>query len=74
MHTIFFVQVLVCVNWALCLALLLALTYGLYPYHSDARLVSPPEIAALYAAAARLAWGAGVAWVAFACLTGWGGE
>ncbi|GFN98498.1 nose resistant to fluoxetine protein 6-like [Plakobranchus ocellatus] len=61
-----------CVGWAIAWAVGLATVYGLYE-NTDGHPVSS-EVAALYNAMARIAWGAAVSWVIFACATGYGGK
>nr|KAG5692737.1 hypothetical protein BaRGS_033848 [Batillaria attramentaria] len=57
--------------WAVAAACALAVLYGLYET-SHGHLVSLP-VSALYNAVNRTVWGACVAWVIFACVTGNGG-
>ena len=65
-------QLAVCVGWAVALAVGLAVVYGLYE-NNNGHPVST-DVAALYNALNRIAWGAAVCWVIFACATGYGGE
>ncbi|XP_045202055.2 nose resistant to fluoxetine protein 6-like [Mercenaria mercenaria] len=60
------------VGWSVATAIAVSVLYGLYT--SDG---SPPDfsngVSALYNATSRTAWGLSVAWVIFACATGYGG-
>ncbi|XP_053380233.1 nose resistant to fluoxetine protein 6-like [Mercenaria mercenaria] len=60
------------VGWSVATAMAVSVLYGLYT--SDG---SPPDfsnsVSALYNATSRTAWGLSVAWVIFACATGYGG-
>lgn len=60
------------IGWTVATAVALAALYGL---HGDigGKHPSTVEVAALYNALARSAWGACVCWVIVACVTGWGG-
>ncbi|XP_076436701.1 nose resistant to fluoxetine protein 6-like [Babylonia areolata] len=57
--------------WAAATATALAVLYGLYEQNQGHPLTRPLQ--AFYNAMARPAWGASVAWVIFACVTGNGG-
>ncbi|KAL8596761.1 hypothetical protein ACOMHN_053857 [Nucella lapillus] len=57
--------------WAAAAAIALAVLYGLYEVNQGHPLALPVQ--ALYNSVARTAWGAAVAWVIFACVTGNGG-
>lgn len=62
--------------WACCLATTTAVTFGLYSARSHTTFVSPAYSvfeAACYNGLAKLAWGAALGWVAFACARGHGG-
>ncbi len=61
------------VMWILSFGMLVTLTYGLYPYNKDMSVMSPPWLFDLHAASCRFLWGLACAWIAYACLTGWGG-
>ena len=61
--------------WAVAIALNLALVYGMYPHHQDnGGLIDPPQINSLYGATLKTVWGLILAWISYACLTGWGGK
>ena len=51
----------------------MAVLYGMYgPNHYGA--VWGYDLTAFYTAVSRFAWSLGVAWVVFACVTGYGGK
>jgi hypothetical protein len=58
-------------GWALATAAALLVLYGLYDSDGNDNLSG--DVAALYNATSRTAWGMAVAWVIFACATGYGG-
>ncbi|KAK3766956.1 hypothetical protein RRG08_059825 [Elysia crispata] len=60
-----------CLGWAVAAAVALAVVYGLFE-STDGHPISK-EVAALYNALARIAWGTSICWVIFACATGYGG-
>ncbi|GFR89284.1 nose resistant to fluoxetine protein 6 [Elysia marginata] len=64
-------QVMNCLGWAVACSVALAVVYGLFE-DTNGHPIST-EVAALYNALARIAWGAAVCWVIFACATGYGG-
>ncbi|KAK3766954.1 hypothetical protein RRG08_059823 [Elysia crispata] len=64
-------KVVVCLGWAVAWAVGLAVVYGLFE-NTNGHPVST-EVAALYNSLDRIAWGAAVCWVIFACATGYGG-
>ena len=59
-------------GWALAWAVGLSVVYGLFE-NTNGHPIST-EVAALYNSMDRIAWGAAVCWVIFACATGYGGE
>ncbi|RUS88830.1 hypothetical protein EGW08_003375 [Elysia chlorotica] len=61
----------VLVGWAFAWAVGLAVVYGLFENTNGHPLST--DVAALYNAMNRIAWGAAVCWVIFACATGYGG-
>ncbi len=64
-------QSLAVVGWIVATASSLAVIYGLIDY---ARGATPSKgLSAFYNAVSRSVWGAGVAWVIFACARGCGG-
>ncbi|XP_053381296.1 nose resistant to fluoxetine protein 6-like [Mercenaria mercenaria] len=58
-------------GWAIATAFALLVLYGLYDSEGTEKL--GVDAAALYNATGRTAWGMAVAWVIFACATGYGG-
>ena len=58
--------------WIFAVGLNWTLLYGFYP-HQDDGILSPPWLNDLYITTFRTAWSLTCAWVAYACLTGWGG-
>ncbi|EDX02122.2 nose resistant to fluoxetine protein 6 [Drosophila yakuba] len=60
-------------GWLLCLALLFASIFALYPYSK--LLGKSPSVldGALYYTLARIAWPLALCWVVFACMQGYGG-
>ena len=65
-------QALVMVFWCLAAACNLSVLYGLYGAVNGYVELSN-AVSSIYAAVHRTAWGIGVAWVIFACVTGNGG-
>lgn len=59
------------IGWALATGTALLVLYGLYDDINGERLST--DVAALYNTVHRTVWGACVAWVIFACATGYGG-
>jgi hypothetical protein len=61
------------VGWLIATAMAVSVLYGLYTPDG-----TPPDlsnsVSALYNATSRTAWGISVAWVIFACATGYGGQ
>ena len=57
--------------WLLATVLALLVLYG--TYSEDGSPTMSHEVAALYNATGRTVWGVCVAWVIFACATGYGG-
>ncbi|GFN98494.1 nose resistant to fluoxetine protein 6-like [Plakobranchus ocellatus] len=64
-------RIAACVGWAFAWAVGLAVVYGLFE-NTNGHPVST-DVAALYNALDRIAWGVAVSWVIFACATGYGG-
>lgn len=60
--------------WIVAVGLNWTLLYGMYPYNRDGTTISPVWLNQLYASTLRLVWSLTCAWVAYACMTGWGGE
>lgn len=58
-------------GWAISTAVALLVLYGLYDADGKDKLGA--DAAALYNATSRTAWGMAIAWVIFACATGYGG-
>ena len=59
-------------GWAVAIASSLAVLYGLCDLPSGKVLT--PEVTAFYNTVHRTVWAAGVGWVIFACVTGYGGQ
>ena len=66
-------QMFVVVMWAVAIAVNLALLYGLYPYNKETTFIEPVWLNDLHAVTHRTVWALIVAWITYACLTGWGG-
>lgn len=66
-------QGLVLLGWSIAIATGLSVVYGLYSYNHNGTIMNP-EAAAIYISTARFFWGVALAWVVFACATGYGGE
>ncbi|KAL5012556.1 hypothetical protein ScPMuIL_011107 [Solemya velum] len=64
-------RVYVVLGWILATVCCLSVLYGLYPEMNGHPLT--PEVAAVYNALARTAWGVGISWLIFACASGYGG-
>jgi hypothetical protein len=60
------------IGWAIATGTALLVLYGLYDDMNGERLST--DVAALYNTVHRTIWGACVAWVIFACATGYGGK
>ena len=58
-------------GWTLATAMALLVLYGLY--NPEGQPTFGLDVSALYNATSRTAWGMAVAWVIFACATGYGG-
>lgn len=59
-------------GWGVATGVSMAVLYGLYDDMNGERLST--EMSALYNTVHRTVWGACVAWVIFACATGYGGN
>ena len=51
----------------------MAVLYGLYGYYKPPYETMPPDLGAFHTATHRFAWAVGLAWLVFACATGYGG-
>ena len=69
----YYLQIFVLVMWAVAIAMNLALLYGIYPYNKETTFIEPVWLNDLHAATHRTVWALIVAWITYACLTGWGG-
>lgn len=58
-------------GWAIATILAMLILYGLYT--EDGKPFLSVEVSALYNATSRTVWGVCIAWVVFACATGYGG-
>ena len=66
-------QVFVWLGWALAATINMLVVYGLYWYtRGDVTLSNATQ--SFYNAAHRTAWGIGLSWLIFACITGHGGN
>ena len=64
-------------GWVLAIVVGMSIVYGLYPYYNPSEgffKEMNPDVAALYESTHRFAWSLAVAWVVFACVTGYGGR
>ena len=61
------------VGWSLATAAAISVLYGLWTDDFTTQKLGP-DMSALYNATGRTAWGASLAWVVFACVTGYGGR
>ncbi len=68
---LFCLQVFALLGWVISAICCLSVVYGLYGV-SNGKSVSA-EVSALYSAVNRDVWALGLAWVIFACITGYGG-
>ena len=68
------IQVFTVVMWIVAIAMNLTLTYGLYPHDGDFAAIIPGWLNDLYQSTHRFVWSLTLAWIAFACLSGWGGK
>lgn len=59
-------------GWAIATTCALLVLYGLYDSEGKEKL--GVDASALYNATSRTAWGIAIAWVIFACSTGYGGR
>ena len=64
----------VILGWVVSIAVNWALLMALVSYYEDEVLMTPQWLAELYFTAGRTAWALTCAWIAYACLTGWGGK
>ena len=62
------------IGWIVAAAIALAVLYGLIPYMQITNKDElPSAISITYGSLHRFAWGISIAWVIFACVTGYGG-
>ena len=59
--------------WVAAIGMNLILLYGSYPYNKDTTFIEPAWLNDLHAATHRTVWALILAWITYACLTGWGG-
>ena len=69
----FHCQVFVVTMWIVTIGMNWTLLYGYYPYNKDGTIMTPVWLAELYYSTHQFVWSLTCAWVAYACLTGWGG-
>ena len=60
--------------WKFAVGMSLSIVYGLYPYNGDFAAITPGWLNDLYQSTHRFVWSLTLAWISYACLTGWGGE
>ena len=60
--------------WKFAVGMSLSIVYGLYPYNGDFAAITPGWLNDLYQSTLRFVWSLTLAWISYACLTGWGGE
>ena len=65
-------QLWVIVGWLLAACCCLSVVYGLYGVPTGDKVLSS-GVNAFYASFNRIGWAVGVAWVIFACSSGYGG-
>ena len=61
------------VGWCVATATAMAVLYGLYGHYNPYKPMDW-HLAASYMALQRFSWSLAVAWVAFACINGYGGK
>ena len=59
--------------WVAAIAMNLSLLYGMYPYNKETTFIEPVWLNDLHAVTHRTVWALTLAWITYACLTGWGG-
>ena len=59
--------------WVAAIAMNLSLPYGMYPYNKETTFIEPMWLNDLHVATQRTVWALTLAWITYACLTGWGG-
>lgn len=65
----------VAIGWALAIAILLAVSYGMVPYLDLAQVpVINEAVNVSYGTLHRFAWSVSLAWIVFACIHGYGGH
>ena len=67
-------QIVAVFGWLVATAVNMAVLYGLYGYYQPPFPPMNPNVGALYTACHRFAWSLGLAWLVFACYTGYGGK
>ena len=60
--------------WKFAVGMNLTIVYGLYPFDGDFGAITPGWLNDLYQSTHRFVWSLTLAWISFACLTGWGGK
>ncbi|XP_060083819.1 nose resistant to fluoxetine protein 6-like [Ylistrum balloti] len=66
-------RVKVFIGWSLAIVLGMLPVYGLYHYYHDVTNESSLAVSALYISCSRLSWALAIAWIIYACATGYGG-
>lgn len=74
-HISLFLQIFVMLNWIVTLGVFGAIIFGLIPYLDETKVPEIPlGVTISYGALHRTAWAAFLAWVVFACASGYGGN
>lgn len=60
-------------GWCVAITINMSVVYGLYEYSRDGTTMTE-DVYILYTTVSRLAWSVGLAWLALACINGYGGK
>ena len=69
----YFYQVLALLGWAVALVCIMSVTYGSYGEYRDGGAPWSKGVNVLFDTVSRTVFGIGVAWIIYACVTGYGG-